>query len=314
MRNELKKLLEKQQYRIVGEHSASKVCEYAKKSLLNKDVCYKQKFYGIKSHRCVQMTPAVNYCTNECLFCWRAMDKEFNEGMKIKKSDNPEKIIDGCIKNQLKMLVGFKGNKKLDWKNYEESLKPMHFAISLSGEPTIYPKLKEMINCLKKRKITSFVVSNGMFPAKLKELRPTQLYVSVFAPDEKLYLKISRAKIKNAWKKLMKTMDVLKELRKKGVRTVLRITLIKNMNMISPEGYAKIIKKANPFAVEVKSYMNIGFSQKRMPHGSMPDHKDVRNFAAAMGKLCGYSIIDEKKESRVVLMMKKEDSRKRFIF
>jgi len=313
MREALKKLLEKQQYRIVGEHSASKVCEYAKKSLLNKDVCYKQKFYGIQSHRCVQMTPAVNYCTNECLFCWRAMDKEFNEGMKIKKSDSPDKIIDGCIKNQLKMLVGFKGNKKLDWKKYEESLKPLHFAISLSGEPTIYPKLKEMIACLKKRKITSFVVSNGMFPEKLKDLRPTQLYVSVFAPNEKLYLKISRTKIKNAWKKLMKTMNVLKNLRKKGVRTVLRITLIKNMNMISPENYAKIIKKANPFAVEVKAYMRIGFSRLRMPSGSMPTHEEVKKFAKEIVKHCDYRIIDEKKESRVVLMMRKKDFEHKFI-
>ncbi len=313
MRPELKKLLEKQQYRIVGEHSASKVCEYVKKSLLNKDVCYKQKFYGIKSHQCVQMTPAVNYCTNECLFCWRAMDREFNDGMKIKKADSPQEIIDQCIKNQLKMLIGFRGNKKIDWKKYEEAQKPKHFAISLTGEPTIYPKLKEMINCLKKMKITSFVVSNGMFPEKLKDLRPTQLYVSVFAPNGKLYKKISRTQIKNSWQKLMKTMDALKDLRKKGVRTCLRITAIKNMNMIEPENYAKIIKKASPLFVEVKAYMNIGFSRLRMPDRSMPEHTEVKKFANEIGKLCGYKIVDEKRESRVVLMMREKDLKKRFL-
>jgi len=312
MQPELKKLLEKQQYRIAGEHSASKVCEYVKKSLLNRDICYKQKFYGIKSHQCVQMTPAVNFCTNECLFCWRAMDREYNEGMKIKNADSPEKIIDQCIKNQLRMIVGFKGNDKLDWKKYKEAQKPKHFAISLSGEPTIYPKLKEMINVLKKRKITSFLVSNGMFPEKLKELRPTQLYVSVFAPNEKLYSKISRTRIKNAWKKLIKTMDVLKELRKKGVRTCLRITAIKNMNMILPEEYAKIIKKANPMFVEVKAYMNIGFSRLRMPDRSMPEHLEVKKFAEEIAKHCSYKIADEKRESRVVLMMK-ENSKDRLL-
>lgn len=313
MRNDLKKLLEKQQYRIAGSHSASKVCEYVKKSLLNKDVCYKQKFYGIKSHRCVQMTPAVNHCTNECLFCWRAMDKEFNEGMKIKNSDSPEKIIDDCIKNQLKMIAGFKGNKNIDLKKYEEAQKPLHFAISLSGEPTIYPKLRQMIDILKKRKITSFLVSNGMLPEKLKELRPTQLYISVFAPNEKLYKKISRTKIKNCWQRLMKTMDILKELRKKGVRTCLRITAIKNMNIVEPENYARIIKKANPLFVEVKAYMWIGFSRQRMPDGSMPSHEEVKEFAQKILKYCDYKIVDEKKESRVVLLMKENDLEHKFI-
>ena len=313
MRDELKKLLEKQQYRIVGKHSASKVCEYVKKSLTNKDVCYKNTFYGIQSHRCVQMTPAVNRCTNECIFCWRAMDKEFNEGMSIKNADSPEEIIDSCIKNQLKMIVGFKGNKKIDWKKYEEAQKPLHFAISLSGEPTIYPKLKQMIEILRKRGMTSFVVSNGMFPEKLKQIMPTQLYVSVFAPDEKLYEEISRTKIKDAWKKLMKSMDVLKDLGKKGVRTVLRITLIKNMNMISPEEYAKIIKKSNPFAVEVKAYMRIGFSRLRMPSGSMPTHEETKRFALEIAELCNYNLIEEKKESRVVLLMKEKDLCKRFL-
>jgi tRNA wybutosine-synthesizing protein 1 len=313
MQPELKKLLEKQQYRIVGEHSASKVCEYVKKSLLNKDVCYKEKFYGIKSHQCVQMTPAINYCTNECLFCWRAMDKEYNVGMKIKKSDSPEKIIDECIKNQLKMIIGFRGNKKIDWKKYEEAQHPKHFAISLSGEPTIYPKLKEMISILKKREMTSFLVTNGMFPEKLKELRPTQLYVSVFAPNEKLYLKISRARVRNAWKKLMKTMTVLKGLRKKGVRTCLRITAIKNMNMISPEKYAEIIKKSNPLFVEVKAYMNIGFSRLRMPDRSMPEHTEVKKFASEIAEHCGYEIVDEKRESRVVLMVKEKEKKNRMI-
>jgi len=259
------------------------------------------------------MTPAVNHCTNECLFCWRAMDKEFNEGMKIKNSDSPEKIIDDCIKNQLKMIAGFKGNKNIDLKKYEEAQKPLHFAISLSGEPTIYPKLRQMIDILKKRKITSFLVSNGMLPEKLKELRPTQLYISVFAPNEKLYKKISRTKIKNCWQRLMKTMDILKELRKKGVRTCLRITAIKNMNIVEPENYARIIKKANPLFVEVKAYMWIGFSRQRMPDGSMPSHEEVKEFAQKILKYCDYKIVDEKKESRVVLLMKENDLGHKFI-
>ncbi|MCK4309827.1 MAG: 4-demethylwyosine synthase TYW1, partial [Methanomicrobia archaeon] len=71
MDREVRTLLRKQRYKIVGEHSAVKLCHWLKKSLMEDRVCYKQKFYGIKSHRCLQMTPAVISCTHKCLFCWR---------------------------------------------------------------------------------------------------------------------------------------------------------------------------------------------------------------------------------------------------
>ena len=304
MNSALKSLLEKQHYTVIGEHSAQKVCEYVKKSLLDRGVCYKQKFYGIQSHRCIQMTTAVNHCPHECVFCWRAMD--FNEGIAVKNPDSPEKIIDESIRAQLKKINGFGGNKKLNREKFKEAQKPLHFAISLSGEPTLYPKLQEIIEILNKRKISSFVVSNGMFPEKLKKIKPTQLYISIFAPNEKLYKEISRTKIKNSWKQLMKSLDVLKEKRKQKVRTTLRITLIRNMNMIEPENYAKIIKKANPLFVEVKAYMWVGFSRQRLDISNMPLHPEVKEFALQIAKHSGYKIIDEKKESRVVLLMKKD--------
>ena len=43
-----KKLMEKQGYRFIGNHSAVKTCEWTKKSLINKGSCYKQKFYWNK--------------------------------------------------------------------------------------------------------------------------------------------------------------------------------------------------------------------------------------------------------------------------
>ncbi|RLE41207.1 4-demethylwyosine synthase TYW1, partial [Candidatus Woesearchaeota archaeon] len=52
--DELRKVLEKQQYAFIGRHSAIKICYWTKKSLLDEGVCYKQQFYGIKSHRCCQ--------------------------------------------------------------------------------------------------------------------------------------------------------------------------------------------------------------------------------------------------------------------
>ena len=46
-----KKNLEKQGYRVVGNNSAVKICNWTKKSLTDKGVCYKEKFYGIKSNK-----------------------------------------------------------------------------------------------------------------------------------------------------------------------------------------------------------------------------------------------------------------------
>ena len=37
-------------YRLVGNHSAVKICGYCRKSITGKDVCYKNTFYGINSY------------------------------------------------------------------------------------------------------------------------------------------------------------------------------------------------------------------------------------------------------------------------
>ncbi len=57
----MKSLLERQQYRFVGKHSAVKICHWTKQSLTGIDTCYKETFYGINAHRCVQMSPSVGF-------------------------------------------------------------------------------------------------------------------------------------------------------------------------------------------------------------------------------------------------------------
>ncbi|MGB9708199.1 MAG: 4-demethylwyosine synthase TYW1 [Candidatus Pacearchaeota archaeon] len=304
----LQALLKKQHYALVGEHSAVQICMWTKRALLNQDYCYKQKFYGIKSHRCCQMTPAVAWCQHRCLFCWRAIEHTLGDKIKIKIND-PKTIIEECIKAQKKQLIGFKGNKKVNWKKLQEAFEPKHFAISLAGEPTIYPKLSGLIKELKKRKITSFLVTNGMLPKVLARIEPpTQLYVSLDAPNEKIYKKIDRP-VTGSWSKLMKTLKLLPKLNKK-TRTVLRLTLVRNINMSNPEDYAELIKIARPKFVEVKAYMAVGFSRARLGMPYMPLHKEVKDFAKQISKHSGYKIVDEKENSRVVLMMKKDVGRK----
>ena len=59
-----KATLIKQQYRLYNDHSAVKLCGWLKESLVHGRNCYKQDFYGIQSHRCLQMTPSINECTH----------------------------------------------------------------------------------------------------------------------------------------------------------------------------------------------------------------------------------------------------------
>ena len=112
--------LKKQKYHSVGKHSAVKRCGWFHETLTNGRPCYKQKFYGIKTHQCIQMTPTAFYCTQECLFCWRAQSQDlqiaWNE-MTLPDWDSPEVIVEGSIKTQELILSGYGGNPKTDPRN-----------------------------------------------------------------------------------------------------------------------------------------------------------------------------------------------------
>ncbi|MGB9748989.1 MAG: 4-demethylwyosine synthase TYW1 [Candidatus Woesearchaeota archaeon] len=315
LNDDFKRALIKQHYSIVGNHSAVKICEWTKKSLVDKDFCYKQKFYGIRSHLCCQMSPTLGFCSNRCLFCWRAIEYTLDNKMKF-KVDNPEEIINECIEAQKKLLSGFGGNQRINVKKFKEAQEPMHFAISLTGEPTIYPKLDLLIKKLHSLEKTTFLVTNGMYPKALVKLReknalPTQLYISLTAPDEKTYFKVDRPVFNDAWKRLNKSLEFMSSAKGK-TRTVIRMTVIRDVNMFNTKGYAELIKKANPDFLEVKAYMHVGFSRNRLNISNMPSHKEVKDFGIKVGELINYKIVDEKENSRVVLLMK-EDSPSRIM-
>jgi tRNA wybutosine-synthesizing protein 1 len=296
-----KRLLEKQQYEFIGDHSAVKICTWTKKSLRDEGVCYKEKFYGIKSHRCCQMSVTVNYCDMDCIYCWR---EHYNEP--FTDIDNPEELIDTARRAQQKLLSGFGGLDKVNRQKLEEAQHPNQFAISLTGETLYYPHLSEFIRLLKQRNFSSFVVTNGMLPDKLDKIEPpTQLYLSIDAPDKELQQQLCKPIHKDSWERLLKSLDILKRLKDK-TRTCIRFTAIKGMNMISPEKYAHLINLAEPHFVEVKAYMFVGASRLRLSMENMPRHHEVREFAEQICKHSGYKIIDEQEASRVVLLMKED--------
>jgi len=304
--------LKKQRYHLVGNHSAVKRCKWLHDSLVHGRSCYKAKFYGIKSHQCIQMSPAIFYCTQQCLFCWRAQ----NSDLQIKWSetgtqiwDEPESIVCGSLYAQERILSGYKGNQQADLRKLREALMPRHVAISLAGEPTLYEPLGDLIREFHRKRFTTFLVTNGTNPERLEELKeePTQLYVSVCAPNQDVFKKACRPQIKNAWTKLNHTLGLLPSFR---CPTVIRMTLVRDMNMENVEEYAKLIKKADPTYIETKAYMHVGFSNLRLTFERMPSHRQIREFASDLSDKTGYKILDESVDSRVVLLSKREKTKR----
>jgi len=285
------------------KHSAVKVCLWARRSLCGRGSCYKQRFYGIQSHRCLQMTPAMPSCNQRCAFCWRDT-RLFSREWPLDGADEPGEIIDECIRGQQLLLTGFKGNALVDPGKWAEAQDPNQAAISLDGEPTMYPKLAGLVKEFHGRGFTTFLVTNGTRPEALRLLArenalPTQLYVSLCAPDGETYEKTCLPVNPGSWEKLDETLELLPWLE---TRKVLRLTLVKGLNLHSPEAYAKLVKKSGVDYVECKSYMHVGFSTERLTQEHMPSHGEIRAFAAELAEHSGYEFTDEQEESRVVLL------------
>ncbi len=304
---ERKKDLEKQGYRIVGKHSAIKICHWCKKSLRNEGICYKNTFYGIVPWRCIQASVTLDLCNLRCQWCWRDVGLDLPKNLVF--NDKPQDILSGFIKEQRKILQGFKGNFKVSKKKFEEAMDPKHVALSLTGDACLYSKLPSLIKEIKNRKMTSFLVTNGTFTSMLKKLRkeqPTQLYITVPAPNEELFEKVCRPLGKNLWKKIMESLDLLGDFS----RGTIRMTLAKGINMCNVEEYANLLKNIDFKFLELKAAMPIGDARYRLTMENMPYHSEIKDFGKKIARLNKLKIVDEKKDSRVILLMKKDKGRK----
>lgn len=289
------------------------ICEWNKNAIRGKGVCYKQDFYGADTISCHQIAPTTFWCNNSCLFCWRP--KEYM-GDSPPAPINPSEMIEGLIEERKKLLSGFKGYADKDLvKNAMEG--QHHFAISLSGEPTLYKKLPELITLLKNRPKTEtvFLVSNGQNPNMLKKLKqkkalPTQLYISMVAPNEKLFKAITCNKENNGWKKYNTTLKMISSI---GTRSVVRLTLIKGLNDSEKtlEEFSKLLENTKSDFIEIKSYMWLGDSRKRLTSENSPSFEYTKDFATKMlEKMPSYKFESEKINSKIVLLKNKKSKYK----
>ncbi|MET1102175.1 MAG: 4-demethylwyosine synthase TYW1 [Pyrodictiaceae archaeon] len=300
-------MLVKQGYVIVGRHSVVKKCHWTHAALTQRRFCYKCKFYGIASHRCIQMSPVALWCWNACLHCWRLRPTDTMkwDETKLPWVDDPELIVEGSIEAQREVISGYKAHPRVDKKMFEEAMNPRHVAISLTGEPVLYPYLADLIKEYHRRGFTTFLVTRGVRPDILAELdeEPTQLYVSIEAWDKKSYNEFNKPLLPNLWESTLKTLEILPSF---SSPTVIRFTLVKSFNMHDKalREWARLVEISQPTYIELKAYMYIGMSRQRLSKDDMPRHEEVLEFAKKLSELTGYNILSQQISSRVVLLSK----------
>ncbi|MEL9939523.1 MAG: 4-demethylwyosine synthase TYW1 [Ignisphaera sp.] len=301
-------VLKKQKYHIIGAHSAVKKCYWVHKALTERMFCYKAKFYGIESHRCIQFSPSVLWCWNYCLHCWRYRSRDQWDETWFKfpdQIDDPRFLVEMAIKEHRRTVSGYRRYPNVDKKMFEEALNPKHVAISLTGEPTLYPRLGELIREFHKKGLTTFLVTRGIRPDVLANLdeEPTQLYISLEAYDYDSYNYFNNPISKALWRKTLETLELLPSFTSP---TVVRITIVRSFNMHerAVNAWAKLLTIAQPTFVEVKAYMHIGASITRLSRSDMPTHSEVKAVASMLADRIGYSVVSESIPSRVVLLSK----------
>jgi len=298
-----KKELEHQAYRIVGKHSAVKICGWTKNVLKGKGGCYKLKFYGIRSHQCLQMSTNLS-CANRCEFCWRGTKAPVEKDW-VWEVDDPDFIIEESKKAQEILLTGFGGRKNTPADIFKESKTVKHVALSLSGEPITYPKINQICKKFHEQKISTFIVTNAQYPKAIKNLNTiTQLYLSLDAPNKEILKKLDKPLYPDFWKRYI---DSIKETAKKKYRTAVRLTIVKGVNDVEEENYAKLIKLGKFDFVEVKAFMYVGEARNRLAKEAAPDHEYIKEFGLKVLKyLNGYELVSEHTPSKVIMLAKKK--------
>ncbi|XP_024972522.1 S-adenosyl-L-methionine-dependent tRNA 4-demethylwyosine synthase [Cynara cardunculus var. scolymus] len=295
--------LTKQGYKIIGSHSGVKICRWTKSQLRGRGGCYKHSFYGIESHRCMEATPSLA-CANKCVFCWRHHTNPVGKSWQW-KMDDPLLIVNSAIEQHKKMIKQMKGVPGVTAERLSEGLLPRHCALSLVGEPIMYPEINSLIEELHQRRISTFLVTNAQFPEKIVSLTPiTQLYVSVDAGTKDSMKAIDRPLFGDFWERFV---DSLKALRDKQQRTVYRLTLVKGWNTEDVDAYSSLFGIGNPDFVEIKGVTYCGTSAtSKLTMDNVPWHADVKAFSEALAEKSNgeYEVACEHVHSCCVLLAK----------
>ena len=236
-----------------------------------------------------------------------------NLGTELPMVDEPAFILDGIVAERKKLLEGFKGRKHrplrcqtadatrpalparekredvgIDLEKLERAMEPSLYTMSLSGEATLYPRLGEMFAEIRRRGAVSFLVTNGLNPSVLAGFKddelPTQMTISMNAPNEDLFFSFNRCSLKDGWERFSESLDVMRKLKGK-VRRAIRLTLVKDENDLDENvsEYVDLIKRAEPDFVHIKGFKSIGYARGRLGYDKQVWLDGVKDYAI---KIC----------------------------
>jgi wyosine [tRNA(Phe)-imidazoG37] synthetase (radical SAM superfamily) len=200
-----------------------------------------------------------------------------------------------------------------------EAINPNHAAISLDGEPLLYPNISGLVEEFRNRSMTTFIVSNGTLPKVINNMDslPTQLYVTLPAPNENLYKKVCRPMIKHGWKNIVETLDLIDSL---SCRTLIRLTAVKNLNLNEEliREYVKLVEKANPHFFEIKGFtlqakallISERMKEKKALQYYFPDYEYLKKIALKFEEIGNFSLIYTNEASRDFLFAVNWDYKK----
>lgn len=296
--------LKKQGYKIIGTHSGVKLCRWTKSMLRGRGGCYKHTFYGIESHRCMEATPSLA-CANKCVFCWRHHTNPIGKEWKW-KMDPPDQIVTQALSYHRGMIKEMRGVPGVKPDKLVEGMAVKHCALSLVGEPIMYPEINELCNRLHAEEISTFLVTNAQFPDAIERLVPvTQLYVSVDAGTKESLKAIDRPLFSDFWERFLLC---LQKLRDKKQRTVYRLTLVNQWNVKEVEQYADLVDLGKPDFIEIKGVTFCGDSDaSSLTIKSVPYHNEVRAFGEKLCAMKGdYGLACEHEHSLSILLARKD--------
>jgi tRNA wybutosine-synthesizing protein 1 len=210
-------------------------------------------------------------------FCWRHHTNPVTKEWRW-KADKPEFLIGQAMENHRKMMIAMRGVPGVSPERLEEAMTIKHCALSLVGEPIIYPYINEFVDLLHANNISSFLVTNAQFPEKLLTMKPvTQLYISIDAANEDTLKAIDRPLFSDFWRRHIDSVDALAKFPQ---RTVHRLTLVKEHNMEEVKDYAGLVVRGLPDFVEVKGVTYCGYSPaSHLTIKNTPFHQEVIAFS-----------------------------------
>lgn len=221
-------------------------------------------------------------------------------------TDPPEYLLEQSISKHQKMIKQMRGVPGVKPERFKEAFTVKHCALSLVGEPIMYPHINEYVKLLHDKEISSFLVTNAQFPDRIKQMTPvTQLYVSIDAATKDTLKAVDRPLFSDFWERFIGSLQAMKD---KRTRTVYRLTLVKSFNMEELLAYKKLVELGQPTLIEVKGVTFCGEQNaSNLTMQNVPFHHEVRKFCEALCEVVGedYGLACEHAHSCCILIAHK---------